>query len=73
MSTDSGPLAEVIGCIRGLDVDDDLRDVLLALAERVEQATAVEEVIARARGRRFPRPAPKRDRHGLCPVDGGKP
>ncbi len=73
MAADGRPLADVIECIRGLDVDEELRDILLELAERVQQATAIEEVIRRASGRRFPKPPPGRDRHGLHPVTGGRP
>lgn len=61
------------------DVFTDLAGKVAALAARVEQATAAEQIIARASAPVLPFPArtgprharPRRDRHGLRLVAGG--
>jgi hypothetical protein len=52
-------------------VPPEVADLLVEMAERVDQATAAEAVIARATGRPAPPPPPvARDRHGLHAVHG---
>ena len=48
--------------VRSLALAPDFKEVLLELTERVEQATAVETVLARASGRPLV-PQPRRGRH----------